>query len=199
MLWASLRGLGTVGLIWFGSGCGSGDALTCRSGPAYDCLEPLTDEAKACGHPFSNPGTLDAAGLVCTFNDGSTVEWTTSARETSPTDGSWGFTVRKDGAVCMRFDQTVQGSLTTKVVETKGRIYREVMEEKVTSIRFVTTCPDGVTFDDTEARQCTNTARHIAFTYGGKGSGGFLDIEFRLGTSNSIAQEAFEVFKCAGF
>jgi hypothetical protein len=199
MLWAFLRGLGLTGLVWGALGCGVGGASDCRSGAAYDCLKPLKAEAEPCGHPFSSPGMLDGAGLVCTFGDGSTVEFAAAAGTTSPSGGPWGFTVRKNGAVCMRFNQAVQGSITTKTVETSGGAYQEVEARKPASISFVTTCPDGVTFDDTEARQCTNTARHIAFGYTAKGSGGFLDIEFILGTSNSVAQEAFEVFKCAGF
>ena len=87
---------------------GGGDA--CKSAEDYDCIKPLTAEADCRGQPFSAVSVRASDRLICTFDDGTTVEWTASVKEVSPNDGGHdGFTITEDGDVCMRFDQDMQG------------------------------------------------------------------------------------------
>jgi len=175
--------------------CSSGAA--CKSSETYACFRPLDAEIAACAHPFATPGKFDAANKVCSFGDGTTVEFPSDAFATSPTDSivTWTVAVKKNGQPCLQFEVKNEGTLTspitTKTLQTTRGTYKEVQRTTAITVHLAMTCPDGTTFDEIEVQRCKADAPHLGYAYGRYNS----TMDLRLGTSSTGS--GTELFRCS--
>lgn len=176
------------------SGGGAGSGLTCDWLAADNCWKQTATAATTCLPPESETGTLSADGRTCTYASGAVITFASPLALPLPDDPTWNFTIANGATTCLHYEDTMAG---LKLV---------VGDQTVTSrpsggFGLSITCPDGMSYGNSNALQLLSCDADAGATLGGLpgGTWSWTDtrVTFGLISTSSTSSSELQLFDCA--
>lgn len=121
-------------------GCGDDDSpgaeIGCEWFQGDNCQKETAVAAQPCAADSTEQGTLSADGMICTYPDGTEIQFGRSALESAEEDYLWDFEIIRSSSSCLTFAEYADGS--SDVTTSVGTLRTEVGGGSM-----LITCPNG--------------------------------------------------------
>lgn len=168
--------------------CGGEDSLDCEYlASEENCWKTTATAAISCLPPAGEIGVLAADNASCTYASGHVIVFDEPLVLPLPNDFPWDFSVSQGGELCLEFSEPGDGFVLS--------VGGNTVTETVSGQRLSLTCPDGTTFENSNALEllsCPNSS--FGDLPGNTTSSGDNSVSFALLNTGA---DTLPIFDCA--